>query len=197
MISQFFKDVYAAISALTLETALYICWGAFLFVFLLALVLTIFNAGVRRADKRPYLAMVNVFAAVTFALALTFEGLSFSVLISAVFWCFAYLSYGLIVLLSRRKKNRQRYALPDVPPPAESFKPSVRPAKTNVRTEHALAVTEKLLEKDLGRGDREEAEKIRSALGFMRMKGELSPEDNERLNDDFNTLLKLMGKYKM
>ena len=49
MISQFFKDVYAAISALTLETALYICWGAFLFVFLLALVLTIFNAGVRAA----------------------------------------------------------------------------------------------------------------------------------------------------
>ena len=126
MISQFFKDVYAAISALTLETALYICWGAFLFVFLLALVLTIFNTGVRAAHKRPYLAMVNVFAAVTFALALTFEELAFSVLLSAVFWCFAYLSYGLLVLFSRRKKNRQRYVLPDVPPPAESFKPSVR-----------------------------------------------------------------------
>lgn len=198
MISQFFKDVYAAISALTLETALYICWGAFLFVFLLALVLTIFNAGVRAADKRPYLALVNIFAAVTFALALTESEPAFSVLLAAVFWCAGYLTYGLIVLLSRRKNERKRhYNMPEIPVPEMRSRPSVSPAGANVRAEHALSVTEKLLAKDLGRGDRQETERIRASIGFIQAKGSLTPEDNERLNDNFNTLLKLMAKYNV
>ena len=29
----------------------------------------------------------------------------------------------------------------------------------------------------------------------MKMKGDLTPADNERLNDNFNALLKLMAKY--
>ena len=66
-----------------------------------------------------------------------------------------------------------------------------------MRTEHALSVTEKLLAKDLGRGDRQETERIKASLGFMQAKGDLSPEDNERLNDNFNTLLKLMAKYNV
>ena len=197
MLTDFFNNVYSLAASLTLEVSLYICWGAFAFVFLCTLLLTIFNSGVRAADKRPYFALVNAFAAVTFALALIKSELSFSVLLAATFWCFGYLTYGLIALISRRKRREERYVLPEVPPPAERFTPSYRPAKPNVRTEHALSVTEKLLAKDLGRGDRQETERIKASLGFMQAKGDLSPEDNERLNDNFNTLLKLMAKYNV
>lgn len=198
MLTDFFNNIYIAVSSLTLEVSLYICWGAFAFVFLCTLVLTAFNGGVRAADKRPYLAFVNIFAAVTFALALTERELAYSVLLAAVFWCVGYLSYGLIMLVSRRKvKRRERYALPDVPPPAVNFKPSASSARANVRTEHALSVTEKLLAKDLGKGDRQETERIKASLGFMQAKGDLTPEDNERLNDNFNMLLKLMAKYNL
>ena len=196
MMSEFFKNVYNLIASFTLETSLYVCWGAFAFVFVLSLVLTLANVGVRRADKRPYLSLVNAFTAVTFALALTKEELSFSVLLSAVFWCFGYLSYGAVCLAAKRKTPRaEKFSVPDLPPPLEGLKSAATPAKTNVRTEHALSVTEKLLEKDLGRGDRQETERIKSALDFMKMKGDLTPADNERLNDNFNALLKLMAKY--
>lgn len=196
MLSEFLKNIYGAIKSLTLETSLYICWGAFAFVFLLTLFLTLFQSGVRRADKRPYLCMVNAFTAVTFALAYIYEDLSFSLILAAVFWCIGYLSYGAVCLASRRKRARaESFPVSDLPPRLEGLKCSVSPAKTNVRTEHALSVTEKLLEKDLGRGDRQETERIKSALDFMKMKGDLTPADNERLNDNFNALLKLMAKY--
>ena len=58
-------------------------------------------------------------------------------------------------------------------------------------------LAQKLLEKELGRGDRQEAEKILSSLRFMQAKGELTPEDNESLNENFNALLKLMAKYSV
>lgn len=198
MLTDFFNGIYSAVASLTFETALYICWGAFALVFVCATLLTIFNSGVRAANKRPYLAFVNIFTAVTFALALTERELDFSVLVAAVFWCAGYLTYGFIVLLSRRKtRAAQNVAMPEFPPPALHFKSSAAPANANVRTEHALSVTEKLLSKELGRGDRQEAERIKSFLSFMQAKGSLTPEDNERLNDNFNTLLKLMAKYKM
>ena len=197
MITEFFNNVYVLISSLTLEASLYICWGAFGFVFLLTLVLTLCNAGVRAADKRPYLALVNMFAVVTFALALTEEELPFSLLLAAVFWCFGYLTYGIIALLSRRRPPRRRPSVPDLPPPAARMRPSSPPAPSNVRVEHALSVTEKLLAKDLGRGDRQEAERIKAAVTFLQAKGDLTPQDNEALNDNFNTLLKLMAKYNV
>ena len=193
MITEFFNNVYVLISSLTLEASLYICWGAFGFVFLLTLVLTLCNAGVRAADKRPYLALVNIFAVVTFALALTEEELPFSLLLAAVFWCFGYLTYGIIALLSRRRPPRRRPSVPDLPPPAARMRPSSPPAPSNVRVEHALSVTEK----DLGRGDRQEAERIKAAVTFLQAKGDLTPQDNEALNDNFNTLLKLMAKYNV
>lgn len=198
MLTQFFDGIYSAISSLTLEVSLCICWGAFGFVFLCTMFCTIFNGSVRAADKRPYLALVNIFAAVTFALTLTESEPAFSVLLAAVFWCAGYLTYGLIVLLSRRKNERKRqYNMPDISVPEMRSRPSVSPAGANVRAEHALSVTEKLLAKDLGRGDRQETERIRASIGFIQAKGSLTPEDNERLNDNFNTLLKLMAKYNV
>ena len=46
MLTDFFNNVYSLAASLTLEVSLYICWGAFAFVFLCTLLLTIFNRGV-------------------------------------------------------------------------------------------------------------------------------------------------------
>lgn len=198
MLTQFFSSVFAAASGLSLEISLYICWGAFAAVFLGALLLTVFNGGVRAADKRPYLALVNVFSVVTFALALTEKPFAFCAMLAAAFWCVGYLTYGLIVLLSRRRPRRAGRAALRPAPPREAFPVvSCPPANANVRTEHALSVTQKLLEKDLGRGDRQETERIKTAIDALKAKGALTPEDNARLNDNFNTLLKLMAKYNV
>ncbi len=196
MFTQFFKDIFSAVSSLSLDVLLYICWGAFALLFAVTLVLTLVSGGVRRADKRPYLALVNVFAVLTGALSLLHQSVSYSLLLSAAFWCVGYLTYGLVVLASRKREKVPR-PLPQQSFPAEKFVPDVTPPKSNVRTEHALSVTEKLLAKDLGRGDRQEVERIKASLGFARMKGELTPADNERLNENFNTLLKLMAKYNV
>lgn len=127
MLTDFFNNVYSLAASLTLEVSLYICWGAFAFVFLCTLLLTIFNRGVRAADKRPYFALVNAFAAVTFALALTRGELSFSVLLAVTFWCFGYLTYGLIALISRRKRREERYVLPEVPRPPRGLRRPIAP----------------------------------------------------------------------
>ena len=195
--SELFENIYEKISSLSLSVQLYIVWGAFAFIFVLALMLCLFNRSIHRADKRPFLCMVNAFAAVTFAVALTKKGVSFSVMLAVVFWCVGYIMYGIIVFASRRKLPSERRPLPDIAPPQNAFSPSVRPAKTNVRTEHALSVTEKLLSVELGKGDRQEVERIKSALSVMRLKGDLSPEENERLNENFSLLLKLMAKYNI
>ncbi len=199
MITQFLDALCEAVASLSTNTLLLIVWGAFAFIFLLALVLCFLTRGVRRADKRPFLALTNAFAAVTLAVLLTRKELSYSVLASALFWCVGYLLYGALVLASRRMERAERVRahlpLPSAPPPVQSFPPAVSPSRANVRAEHAISVTEKLLAKNLGRGDRQEVERIKAALYVMQLKGSLSPEENERLNDNFNTLLKLMAKY--
>ena len=97
--------------------------------------------------------------------------------------------------VSRPKRGKAARVAAQPSPPADCFTPEARPAKPSVRTEHALSVTEKLLSKGLGKGDRQETERIKSVLTFLKAKGELSPEDNERLSESFNSLLKLMAKY--
>ena len=72
------------------------------------------------------------------------------------------------------------------------------PAATSVvRLEHALSIADKLLLKNLGRGDRQELEKIKTALTVLKVKGILSAQEGEALNEMFNALLKLMAKYDL
>ncbi|MDE7076763.1 MAG: hypothetical protein K2O62_05530, partial [Clostridia bacterium] len=70
-------------------------------------------------------------------------------------------------------------------------------AQSGVRLEHALSIADKLLLKNLGRGDRQELEKIKIALTVLKVKGVLSPQEGESLNEMFNALLKLMAKYDL
>ncbi len=70
-------------------------------------------------------------------------------------------------------------------------------AKNNVRLEHAVAVTDKLLSKNLSKSDRQELEKLKNTLAVLQIKGTLTPTEAEILNDNFNALLKLMAKYNV
>ena len=193
--AEFFQSAYNAVSSLQAEAAILACWGAFALLSAATIVLALASPAFRRSGKRPFCALVNAFAVVTLAFALMKYPVSFSLLLAAAFWCVGYLLYGLTVLLSRPKRGKAARVAAQPSPPADCFTPEARPAKPSVRTEHALSVTEKLLSKGLGKGDRQETERIKSALTFLKAKGELSPEDNERLNESFNSLLKLMAKY--
>ena len=70
-------------------------------------------------------------------------------------------------------------------------------AKNGVRLEHAVAVTDKLLTKNLAKTDRQELEKLKNTLAVLKIKGSLNPVEADILNDNFNALLKLMAKYNV
>lgn len=200
-VSELLSKVYQSLILLSLDTSLYIAWGAYGVVFVLALCFTLFNKGAKRADKRAFLSFTNAFTAVTLALMLTEKDIPFSLLSAALFWCVGYMLYGLLVLLSERSPARQEpmaaVAVTSAMPKGNVFKPDVPPAKSNVRLDHALSVTEKLLGKELARSDRQEVERIKTTLSALVLKPGLTPEENDRLNENFNTLLKLMAKYNV
>ena len=60
-----------------------------------------------------------------------------------------------------------------------------------------MSVIDKLLLKNIGKGDRQELEKLKNTLTVLQMKGTLSPTESDILNDNFNALLKLMAKYNV
>lgn len=204
-ITQVLEKVYTAVTEMPLGLSLYIVWGAYAAICISATALALFNKAFKKANKSPFLYFTNAFAAVTLGLLLTEKPLSFSVLCAVVFWCFGYLIYGLLLLLSRRKNKGNKkavttisYAKPHTMPQITEIPLRAQPAvKGNVRLEHASSVTEKLLLKELGRGDRQEVERIKTSLALLKTKQNLTPEDNERLNENFNTLLKLMAKYNV
>ena len=202
-ISKFFDFVINAISRVPFDTLLLIDLCSFCGVFVLTLILCLASRKLRHADKRPFFHFVNAFSAVTLALFATRYNASISIAATALFWCVGYLLYALLCAITRRPKIAVERASAPVPviqpaPIAGSVSTvpsSAPPAQNVVRLDHALSIADKLLLKTLGRGDRQELEKIKTALTVLKVKGELSPQDGEALNDMFNALLKLMAKY--
>ena len=80
---------------------------------------------------------------------------------------------------------------------ARKARVDVPAAKSTVRLDHAVTVTDNLLRKNLGKGDRQELEKLKNTLVVLQMKGTLTPAESDILNDNFNALLKLMAKYNI
>ena len=202
MLAQSFNDFFNSLSSVPLNTLLIIVWGTFGGLFAAVLLACFLSPKVKETSKRPYLALVNAYAALTLASYLTAEELSKAVLATALFWFVGYLSYGVLCLFNREKR-------PASPPVTISAMPvhvnktaNVLPtdtpaAKSNVRLEHAISVTETLLQKNLGRSDRQELEKLKGTLDILQMKGTLTPTEADILNDNFNALLKLMAKYNI
>lgn len=201
MLSGFLDKLYAAAEKVPLDTLVWIIWGTFAGLFALSVALSLALPRVRSASKRPFLCLVNAYSALTLAAFLTESGLAQSLFAAVLFWCAGYLLYGVLCFISRRRVA----ARPPVPQtvtatpvqPPKYVRPEVPAAKSSVRLEHAVSVTDKLLAKNLGKSDRQELEKLKTTLSVLQTKGTLSADEAEILNENFNALLKLMAKYNV
>lgn len=201
MFSKFINSFYSSISSVPFDTLVWIILGSFAAITALTAIMCFALPKVRAADKRPYLCLVNAYTAVVLAAFLTKEPFEKSALAAVLFWCFGYFLYGALCFVTKPSKERNTtpstVTMLPVRPVSAPPRPDVPAAKSSVRLEHAISVTDRLLQKNLGKSDRQELEKLKSTLGVLQMKGELSPAESDILNDNFNALLKLMAKYNI
>ena len=201
MFTKMIDSLYSSISSLPFDTLVWIIFGTFAGISALVIILCFALPKVRAAGKRPYLCLVNGYTALVVAAFLTKEPFEKAALAAVLFWFFGYLLYGLLCIITKPVKSEE--GSPSVVTLLPSRNPVAPPrtevpaAKSSVRLEHAISVTERLLQKNLGKSDRQELEKLKSTLSVLQMKGELSPAESDILNDNFNALLKLMAKYNI
>lgn len=208
-VTEFFKSLLSQLGNADFGLLIIIDLAAFGATVVVALVACIVSRRVRARDKRSFIYAVNAFTALTLAVFLTEFSLVQSVAASAVFWCVGYLVYGGLSLFKTGKKSVAAVrgtpvsvvtvsgAERAVRPPQNVSVETEPVSQSGVRLEHALSIADKLLMKNLGRGDRQELEKIKTALTVLKVKEVLSPQEGESLNDMFNALLKLMAKYDL
>ena len=201
MFSEMIDSIYSSISSIPFDTLVWIILGTFLGITVLVFVLCFAIPKIKEVNKRPYLCLVNAYTALMLATFLTCEPLAQSVLASALFWCVGYFIYGLLSFISRTAKVEENTPshvtlMQPITTPSQP-RTAVPVARSSVRLEHAISVTERLLQKNLSKSDRQEIEKLKSTLSVLQLKGELSPAESDILNDNFNALLKLMAKYNI
>lgn len=204
-IFSFFNRFYDSIAGLSADLVLLIALCSYGGIFLCVFVGCFISDKLRSAGKRPFFHFTNAFTAVVFAVfSLKFKPAP-SALFTSLFWCVGYLCYGLLCAITRNTIAAEEVraavapAMPTMPvaQPKETYYADIPAAKTSVRLEHALSIADKLLLKKLGKGDRQELEKIKTTLTVMQVKGNLTPQEGEILNEHFNCLLKLMAKYNL
>lgn len=182
--------------------------AAFGVVAIAALLGCLLSKRLRAHDKRVFMWIVNAFTAVTLAVFLTEFSLEKSVAAAAAVWLAGFIVYGVLSAFKVKRTERIESVQPTVSNitvaqsrpqrPAQPAQAAAQPAaNSGVRLEHALSIADKLLLKNLGRGDRQELEKIKTALTVLKVKGVLSAQEGEALNEMFNALLKLMAKYDL
>ena len=205
--SEFFSNLFNTLKSIPFDTLIIVVWGSFGALFILSLAMCLFSAKIKSGTKRPYLCLVNAYAAVTLAAFLTANELAPSLIAAALFWVVGYLTYGILCFFTAKPVQAAPAAtvalstIPAAQPQPKAGNTVIRTdtpaAKSSVRLEHAISVTDKLLTKNLGKGDRQELEKLKNTLAVLQMKGTLSPTESDILNDNFNALLKLMAKYNV
>lgn len=211
MLSKLVNGLFGYLSGISLDIMLYCAWGGFLAVFLLSLVLTVKVKRVKRALKGPFLCLLNAFTAVTLCMFLTENELAQSVLGTSMFWCVGYVLYGILCFCSKERAEKiappvkveqpvratvaQRSEMPPKTVKPQKEEKTEQTLNSGVRLDYALAVTENLLNKNLGKSDKMELEKLKITLNTLKARGTLTPAEGEILNDNFNALLKLMAKY--
>jgi Ca2+/Na+ antiporter len=201
-ISRFFKNAYSSFSNINGDLLIALDLGSFVLLFIITVISCIFSRKVKSMDKKPFFHLTNLFTAITAAVFLTEFEVRQALLFSCVFWFAGYCLYGILCALSKTdKKERQTESITvsslAAMPPLRECAPVVPAAKNAVRLEHALSITDKLMQKNLAKGDRQELEKMKTTLSVLQVKEVLSPQEGEILNESFNTLLKLMAKYNL
>lgn len=202
MFSDIFNKLFTFISTLPFDKMVYIIWGSFAAIFVLSFFACLLSSAIKKASKRPYLCLLNAYSALTIIVFLTKQPLNQALLATCVFWFLGYLSYGILCIFSRKSNDTYRpititqsSVQPRQPSP-DTYK-DIPPANNVVRLEHALTIVDKLLTKNLGKGDRQEIDKLKSTLTALETKGILTPTENDALNDHFSSLIKLMSKYNI
>lgn len=207
-VTEFFKSVLDQFSGANFALLAIIDLSAFGVVVLAAILGCIFSNKLRAHDKRAFMWVVNAFAAVTLVVFLCEFTLAKSVAAAVAVWLVGFIAYGVLKVIKVKGNDSVNTVQPPVSNvsvmptrparPAQPAQSVPQPAvNTGVRLEHALSIADKLLMKNLGRGDRQELEKIKTALTVLKVKGVLSAQEGEALNDMFNALLKLMAKYDL
>lgn len=200
-IAVFFDNFFATLGAANFSLLFIIEACSFALTFLTALLGCVLSQKVRAAEKKPFLYVVGLFAAITFVVFAGRFTLTQSLMAAATFWCVGMVAYGVLCAFKPMQKhdyNEEGLPLRSVEGVRKPERHTVAAtAQTAVRLDHALAITDKLLAKNLGRGDRQELEKIKTQLTVLKVKNLLNPQEGESLNLTFNTLLKLMAKYDL
>lgn len=202
-ISLFFDMVFEEFARADFALLFLIDICAFVFIFIVALFTCAFSVKARRLKKRPFLYLVDLFTAITLTVFLSKYNLAQAVAAAAIFRCIGIICYGVLRLFKPKEEFtseaegvglQSTSVRSPIPEPTPVAVPAVQ---SGVRLDHALSIADKLLVKNLGRGDRQELEKIKTALTVLKVKGTLSAQEGENLNETFNTLLKLMAKYDL
>ena len=211
-VAQFFHKLAEELSKANFPLLLIIDLSAFGAFMLIALLACIFSDKVRSSDKRVFLNGINALSAVTLAVLLIEFTIERAVAMTACLWLIGFIFYGVLSLFKVKEQPEEApkavpqpvYTVQSVPVNAvraqanmQHDAPTSSAVQTGVRLEHALSIADKLLLKNLGRGDRQELEKMKTALTVLKVKGILSAQEGEALNEMFNALLKLMAKYDL
>lgn len=204
MFNDLANKIYISVSKIPFDFLVWFVWGSYVAIFLVALILTFVSKRVRASSKMPFLCLTNAYAGVNLALFLLKCDVAQSVLTAALFWVIGYVLYGGLCAFTKKRtvQTVPQTTVSAIPAAVSVTSAPVKrmdaPAvKNTVRLEHAVAVTEKLLSKNLAKPDRQEIEKLKSVFAVLKIKGELTPAETEMLNENFNTLLKLMAKYNV
>ena len=202
MFIEIIGKINSFIAKIPFDTLIYIVWGSYLAIFVIALLVTLISLRAKSAEKRPFLALTNAYSGVNLAIFLLKCPLSPSIIITIAFWVVGYILYGILCFCSVKKKVKKEVgdrATVSMQQPV--YTPPARPvntppaAKSSIKLEHAVSVTDNLLTKNLAKSDRQELEKLKNTLAILQIKGSLTPVESDILNDNFNVLLKLMAKY--
>ncbi len=203
-VSNFFDWLFTEFSKADFALLAVIDFAAFAAVFITVLICCICSRKIRAAEKKPFFHVVNLFSAVTLIIFMSRYSFTRAAAITCAFWLVGYLLYGALCLFGKKNEKKpapaaggQPVSTVRQPKPPQTPAPSAPYSAGEVRLEHALSIADKLLLKNIGRGDRQELEKIKTALTVLKVKGSLSPQEGEALNDMFNALLKLMARYDL
>lgn len=199
-VTQFFEAMASLFKRADFALLIIAALSAFVLIFLACLLAFAISPNARSHSKKPFIWAVNLFTAIVLAVFLCKFEIEESVAAASLFWCIGALCYGALCLFKEKKKpaEREEYvkqtetAVRRAPVAEERALPSV---PSGVRLDHASSIADKLLLKNLGRGDRQECEKIKTTLTVLKVKGTLTPQEGDNLNEMFNSLLKLMAKY--
>jgi uncharacterized membrane protein YhaH (DUF805 family) len=197
----YLNGVFNFVANIPLENIAMFLSLSFAAIFIITVILAVALPRVRERDKRPFFHLVNVYTALAFVLLLGEYEVKKAIMFACFFWIIGYVCYGILCLFKPKKESENRGAVTvtslPVSRPSDKIYPDIPAAKCSVRLEHALSIADKLLLKNLGKGDRNELEKMKATLTILHIKGSLSPQEGEILNDTFNALLKLMAKYNL